>query len=796
MIRNYFNIAWRNLKKNRLYSFVNLIGLTIGITSCILIGLYIAHEWSYDRFQKNGDHIVRATMEFQQGGKIEGYAQTGTKVGPQLKRLFPAIDGFVRTFKYGRVVARSDKMFDEKNFLYADSSFFRIFSFPLVKGNPSTVLNAPQQIVLTEAAAIKYFGNEDPIGKTLKIGNNKDFTVTGIAKESPGNSQIRFDFVASFTSLDASKTEEWWTANYVTYFILTPDADLPQLQQQIKSYMQTAEMRKAMDVEGSDWVTYDLEPLKKVHLSSNKEGLEPNGNITYIYILAAIAILILIIACVNYTNLATAQSAGRTGEISIRKVLGAGSRQLFGQYLGESALLVFVSLVLAMILSSALLPVFNQLSGKDLSASILLRPLPLLYLGLLGIFVSLMAGAYPAFVLSNIKLPSLLKSGFRFSSSGNGIRKSLIIFQFVISVFLIVSTIVIIQQLQFIQHKNLGFDKEHVLVLPVDYQMRTRLEDFKKVIAANPGVVSVGAACGNPTFVQWGDGIKANKGGELQKLSVNCIPADVDFIPTLGMDIIAGANFTNADFSRFDNNHQFNYTFILNESAVKALGWTPQQAIGKTIEKNMPGIVKGVVKDFHFTSLHEPIRPLMLFLDSSFTNNLYIKISGNSIAAVMGQVQKIWKERVPYRPFEYHFLDEDYNALYKVETRTGQLFTAFSITAILLACLGLFALSAFTTVQRTKEIGIRKVLGASLFSVVGLISKDFLRLVGIATLIAFPLAWLAMNKWLQDFAYRIPVSSWVFVIAGLLAIAIALFSVSFQAIKAGLANPVESLKEN
>ena len=782
-----------------MYSFVNLAGLTIGITSCILIGLYIAHEWSYDRFQKNGDRIVRTTMEFKEAGVVQGFAQTGTKAGPQLKRIFPAIEDFVRTFKFGRVVAKGDKMFDENNFLYADSTFFSIFSFPLVKGNPTTVLNAVHQIVITEAAAKKYFGHEDPIGKTLRIGNEADFTVTGIAKESPGNSQIRFDFVASFTSLDASKTEEWWTANYITYFLLKPNASLTGIQQRVNDYMQTAEVRKAMDVQGSDYVNYHLEPLKKVHLYSNRVGLEPNGNIMYVYILGAIAILIMIIACLNYINLATAQSAGRSGEISIRKVMGAESWQLFSQYLGESALLVFAALIIAFVLSSSLLPVFNQISGKTLSPSVLLRPVPLLSLAFLAAVVSLMAGAYPAFVLSNVKLSSLLKSGFRFSKSGNGIRKALIVFQFVISVSLIVSTLIIIQQLQYIQNKKLGFDKDHVLVLPVDFQMHARLEDFKRAIASSPGVERIAAASGNPSSVQWMDVVRVNKGTDLQKLSISCLPADVDLVNTLSMEIIAGSNFTMADFHKMDtsNNYQhFQNSYILNESAVKALGWTPQQALGKTIEKNQPGTVKAVIRDFHFASMHEPIKPLMLFLDQSYLNNLYVKLAGNSIPLALLSIQKIWKERIPYRPFEYHFLDEDYNALYKVETRTGQLFTVFSITAIMLACMGLFALAAFTTVQRTKEIGIRKVLGASLFNVVGLIAKDFLRLVLIATVIAFPLAWFAMNKWLQDFAYRIPISTWVFILAGFVAIAIALFSVSFQALKAGLANPVESLKEN
>ena len=726
MLKNYFKVAWRNLKKTRLYSFVNIIGLTIGITSCILISLYIESELSYDRFHKNADRIVRITMEYSNGGTIGKYAQTGTKVGPQLKRTFPSVASFARTFKYPRVIAYRDKVFNEKNFLYADSSFFNIFSFKLIRGNPSAALNAPHQLVITESMARKYFGNEDPIGKTLLISNSDNFVVTGVAQDAPGNSQLHFDFVASFTSLDESKTEDWWTANDITYLLLNQANQIPQLEQQVSSYMMTTQVRKEAHVEGNDYLTYHLEPLKKVHLYSSLDGFEPNGNITYIYILGAIAILILFIACVNYTNLATVQSAGRSGEIGIRKVLGAGPLELFLQHLGESALLTFIALLLALLTSIKLLPLFNHLTDKSLTASVLFYPLSLLSLFMLGVVVSLLAGFYPALVLSNAKLSGILKSGFSLSASGGRLRKSLIVMQFVISIFLIISTIIILQQLSFIQHKKLGFDKDHIVVLPVDYQMRRNYDEIKKAISLNPHIISVGGANQNPTSVQWGDGIHVDKGSEQKNFPVNCIPADLDFVKTLGMQIIAGTDFSAADMHLMDttdNYKHYRYTFILNESAVRAIGWTPQEAIGRTIEKGSPGTVKAVVEDFHFSSLHQPIGPLIIFLDTQYTNQLFVKISGNDVTGTLSYLEKVWKERVPHRPFEYHFLDDDFNALYKVESRTSQLFSFFSTTAILLACLGLFALTAFTTVQRNKEIGVRKVLGASIFSVVGLLSS-------------------------------------------------------------------------
>ncbi|HEY4936007.1 MAG TPA: FtsX-like permease family protein, partial [Puia sp.] len=743
------------------------------------------------------DRIVRITMEYGNGGTIGSYAQTGTKVGPQLKRTFPPITDFARTFKFPRVITYQNKVFSEKNFLYADSSFFNIFSFQLIKGNPSTALNAPHQLVITETMARKYFGNDDPVGKTLLVGNSDNFMVTGITPDAPGNSQMHFDFIASFTSLDESKTEDWWTANDITYLLLNRADQMPLLQERVASYMKSAQVRKETRVEGNDYLTFHLEPLKKVHLYSSLDGFEPNGNITYIYILGVIAVLILFIACVNYTNLATAQSAGRGSEIGIRKVLGARPRQLFIQHLGESAFLSFTALLLAIYLSIQLLPLFNQLADKSLTASALFYPVPLFLLLFLGMIVSLLAGSYPAFVLSKAKLAGILKSGFSFTASGSGLRKSLIILQFMISVFLIISTIIILQQLSFIQHKKLGFDKDHIVVLPVDYQMHRDYDAIKKAISLNPHAIAVAGANQNPTFVQWGDGIHVDKGSEQKNLSVNCIPADLDFVKTLGMQIIAGTDFSMADMHLMDTTDNFKhyrYTFILNESAVKAIGWKPQEAIGRTVEKGYPGNIKAVIKDFHFSSLHQPIGPLLIFLDTQYISQLFVKISGKDVNGTLNYLQKVWEERVPYRPFEYHFLDDDYNTLYKVETRTSQLFSFFSTTAILLACLGLFALAAFTTVHRTKEIGIRKVLGATILNIVGLLSADFLKLVIIAAIIAFPLAWWAMHHWLQDFAYRININGLVFVFAGLAATLIALATISFQAIKAALANPVKSLK--
>ena len=796
MFKNYFKVALRSIRKNKLYSFVNIIGLTTGITGCILIGLYIWNELSYDDFHKNGDRIVRITMEYGGGGTVNKTALTGTKTGPQLKRDFPQIEAFTRTMKSPRSVANGTKVFNESNVLYADADFFKLFSFKLLRGNAATVLESPNKIVLTERSAKKYFGDSDPIGKTVRINDIQDFEITGIAENAPLNSQIQFDMVVSFTSLGVSKNEEWFSANYITYFLLHDAAQINPFQQQVKQYMQKVS-KAELHLEGSDYLTYNLERFASVHLHSTLDGLEPNGNITYIYVLGVIAVLILLIACVNYTNLSTAQSVGRSTEIGVRKVLGAAKSQLLKQFLGESLIVTFIALLLAILVSIALLPLFNSITGKAYTASLLLRPVPLSGLLLLAMVIGFVAGSYPAFVLSNSGLVGILKSGLRISTSGGGLRKSLIIFQFVISVFLIIATIVVLQQVSFIQHKEMGYNREQVVVLPVDFKMHAVYDPFKKAIELNPGVVSASGAYDAPTFVGWGDGLSADNGTGKKELSITAMPVDLDFLKTTGMHLISGRDFIRADFASQDTSNDYkNYhdTYILNEKAARELGWTAEEAIGKTVKRSTTGPVVGVVKDFHFASLHSPIGPMVIFLDTSMIRKMFVKIKGQNIASTLAGMEAIWKERIPWRPFDYHFLDEDFNNLYKTEQRTARLFALFSGLAIALACLGLFALAAFTTVQRTKEIGIRKILGAGIGNITLLVSKQFISLVFIGILIASPLAWWAASRWLQDFAYRINIGWWIFFIAAALAVLIAVITVSYHAIRAAMANPVKALR--
>jgi len=808
MFKIFFKISWRKIKKNKLNSSVNLTGLAIGLSSCILICLYIFEELSYDKFNTQVNRIVRVTTEYSDVGTVVKSALTGTKVGPELKRTFPQIESYTRVIKKPGIITLGTQHFSERNLLYADPDFFKIFSFSLKKGDPAQVLSGPDKVVITEKLAVKYFGSEDPVGKVLLVNDGKNYLITGVTESSKANSQIQFDLVASFASLEEARSEHWWITNYVTYLLLHNEGDINPLGHEIDQYMNSKLTRLDTHSQGTDYLTFHLEPLRKVHLYSSLEGLEPNGNILQIYILGAVGLLILIIACFNYTNLSIAQATSKSGEISIRKLLGAGRPQLFMGYLGESVFLTFIAMSTAVFISIACLPALNNLSGKSFQASTIYQPISLLLLFVFAILCSFLAGFYPAFILSNLKIIKLLKTGFRFSSGGANVRKALTVSQFVITVFLLISTMVIFQQLTYIRQKDLGYDKEHIVLLPVDRQMHSVYDALKKSIQHDSRILSVSGAYETPTFIQWGDGITTDNNAEKKRVgdqsgsnghqfSVNAIPVDLNFINTLGLKLVAGTDFTESDLKALNDvqmKNKYNRIYILNESLVKAFGWTNTSAIGKIIYEDSPGIVKAVVKDFHFTSLHQPIGPLFIFLDTSQVQQMLVKINGNDIPGTLGFLEKTWKTYAPGHPFLYHFLNDEYNALYKTENQLGRLFSLFSLIAILLGCMGLFALTVYTTAQRTKEIGIRKVLGASVVSITTLLSVDFLKLVAIASLIAFPISWYATHSWLQDFAYRIEINWMIFVLAGVVTLLIAWLTISFQSIKAALANPLKSLK--
>jgi putative ABC transport system permease protein len=795
MLRNFFRFTFRQMARQKGFTFINILGLTVGLTSCVLIGLFITNEFSYDRFHANGDRIVRVTTEFGRGGTSNPIATTGTKAGPQLKRTFPAIEDYVRTYLSPAIVTRGDEHFKEKSFLYSDPSLFSIFSFPVLKGDPNS-LRQRENIVLSVSAAKKYFGTTDIIGKTITINDSKQYTISAIVQDPPGNSQLKFDFVVSFNNLDASKDETWYTANYITYLLLRKSAGVAQLQSQIDAYMESPQVRKDAGLEKGDYIKMNLQLLKSVHLYSPLAGFEPNGNITYVYVLMVIAVLILIIACFNYTNLAIALASARTGEIGIRKVLGARPKQLFGRFTGEAMLMTGIAVVLSVVIAIGLLPLFNGMTGKQLVAANILQFRPLMAVLIAGLVIGFLAGAYPALVLTNTRLITILRSGFRITGGQGGLRRTLIVLQFVISLFLIVTTVVILQQMSYIRNKDIGMDRDHVLVLPIDYDMLSRYEPLKTTVAGMPGVLSVSGTTDLPVFVRWGDFLTVYTDQGKVSFNINTIPVDLNYLTTMKMQLVAGSDFTAADFmaNTLARDSAKPGRYILNETAVSKLGWTPQEAIGKTVDRQIPGIVKGVVKDFNFRSMHDPIGPLMLWADTSFIRAMLVRVNGQQLSSTIDRIGAAWKTYVPGREFSYHFMDEDFDHLYVSEQRTASLFTTFASLAILLACLGLFGLAAITTVQRTKEIGIRKTLGADVLQICLLVGNSFLRLVVNAILIAAPLAWLAAGKWLETFAYRISIQFWIFLAAGAGVALLAFGVVSFHALRAASINPAKSLR--
>jgi putative ABC transport system permease protein len=796
MFKNNIKIAFRNLLKNKGFSFINIFGLSIGLTGCLLIALYIRHELSYDAFQRRGDRIARVIMEYRfDGGNQSGRGNfTSIRVAAVFPKIFPEVEAAVKMFNEERIVQYKDNLIEEKKFMYADADFFDVFSFHLIQGDPHRVLVAPNDVVVTRSTAEKYFGTENPVGKLLRVGNDSSqYKVTGVMEDCPSNSQIKFDFLASFASLDLGKEyeETYWDANYTTYLLLrNPDARNA-LQAKLPDFM-----KKEMKGQGAT-VNFFLEPFTRVHLHSEFGGFEPNNNITYIYILAGVALLILVIACSTFINLSTAQSLERAKEVGVRKVIGAGKQQLFWQFIGESGALSLLSLLCSLGLAVLLLSYFNELTGKQLPVRSLFS-FPFLFMSIMiTAVVSLAAGSYPALILSGFQPVKVLKGSFKHLASGQRLRKSLIVFQFSISVFMIVSTFVIQKQLYFIQHKNLGYDRTRIMVLPADNDMFSSIPLVKQEFRSDPDILNVSACVRSPVEGGGGYNMRSSIMPANEQIAVSANPVDEDFIRTTGISLVAGEDLTAQDVkdaSDTDRNRRL-YHFILNESAARELGWTPASAIGKKmfLGDNRPGYVKGVVRDFNFESLHHPIKSFILFPEAR-SNKLLVKLNGHNLPHTISFLELKWEKLFPGRPFEYRFLDEDFNNLYSSERRLGSVMNLFSFVAIILACLGLFGLSSYAVRQRIKEIGVRKILGASIQNIVILLSGGFIRLTIFSLLIAFPLAWWCMTWWLQDFSYRTNTGWGIYLAAGAIVLLLVLLTVAFQAIKAAVANPVIHLR--
>lgn len=777
-------------------SIIKLLSLSIGMVCFSLIAVYVFYELSFDRFNKHANEIARVTMEYSVNGSRNEWAVTGTKAGPQLQRTFPSVKSYVRMIRNSKVVKNMNIIYNENNFLFVDSGFLKIFTFPIIEGTVTNALDGPGKIVLTRSMAKKYFGNDDPLGKNLIIDGNQNYTVTGIVDNVPDNSQIKFDFLASFVNLDVSKTEEWFSANYFTFLLLEKGTNIADLDNKINSYMKDISL-KEKDLSGFDYLTLHLETLTRIHLHSNLDSFVPNTPFVYIYVLIIIAILILLIACINYSNITIAQVSGKRTEIGIRKLLGAGESQLFQQFVGEAGIFIAIAAVLSIIGTMVLLPYFSILTGRVLTSSLLFQPVIIGTIIILCAIVSLIAGAYPAMIISGQTLNNILKPGSLLGVSGGKFRKSLIVFQFVISIVLIITTIIIQQQRSFIQHKNLGYDKTKVIFLPIGAHDWPGYYKLKAELKQDPFVKEVSAGNTTPVNITWTSVMSAATETGKKQFNTKAIPVDLDFLQTLGIKIIAGSDFTESDLRQVKAlkiTDGFKYSLILNETAVKEIGWTPEESIGRQVDIGFKGTVKAVIKDFHLASLHEPVMPLAIFLLDEYQKVILIKINGNDVSSALSSIKKIWNGRIMDRPFEYHFLDEDYDKLYKNEQNTARIFSTFSAIAILLACLGLFGIVAIMTVQRTKEIGIRKIMGATVVNIIMHLFSDYLKPVFIAFIISVPLAFYFANKWLLSFAYHIDIPVWAFIISGIFCIAISVVTVSIQSLKAALSNPVDSLR--
>ena len=803
MFKNYLKVAARNLVRHKGYSFINLFGLAVGLTCCILIFLYVQDEFRYDRYPEKAGRIYRLALEAQTPGRgLITSARTPPPWAPVLAKDFPEVESYVR-FKTPLVswligYDARDRRFNEKGFYFADPSIFEFFSLRLIRGNPDTALKEPRSIVLTETAARKYFGDEDPIDKILRVDNTYDFRVTGIMQDVPRNSHIMFDILASFETLNVLPL--YGGVQYGTNiqrFGLTPDV---YTYLRLRKGYPPAEFEKKMPEFLNKYVGGQiaqlriqmkafLQPLTKIHLYSNLDAeVGANGSISYIYIFSAIAAFVLLIACINFMNLATARSAGRAQEVGLRKVVGAARNQLVKQFIGETMFLSILAMGLAVVLSILLLPVFRILSGKPLSLT-LSSGWAAPALVIVTLLVGLISGSYPAFFLSAFQPAKVLRGSIKSGGVNAFLRKALVVFQFSISIIFMIGTGVVRSQLKYIQTKPLGFDKNNVVVIPLgDPRARVVYRTFKELILQSPDVLAVAASSELPGGLANIAFLRPEGAGPGEQVTMDFLFVDHDIVQALGLTLVSGRNFS---LSFPTDTLQ---AFIINESAAKLLGWD------KPLDKQLGlgplnGRVIGVVRDFHFKSLHQRVGPMFLHIAPTPDplTHVAVKLRPGNIPRALAFLEEKWRRVYPLDPFAYTFLKDDYDGQYRAEQMRGRIFLAFSVLTILIACLGLFGLASFTAEQRTKEIGIRKVLGASVPSLARLLATEFVKLVLLANLAAWPVAYFAMRGWLRNFAYRTSVSPVMFLAVTLLAVVIALLTVSYQAIRAALANPVDAI---
>jgi putative ABC transport system permease protein len=804
MFRNYFLIAGRNLLKNKIFSFINIFGLALGLTCCMLIGSFLFDELSFDRYPVLSKQIYRVAMHVTGNGEVVEYPGVDIAVGKGIKDAFGEVESFTRIINNGNVFVRyGDIEFKEQHLAFTDPNLFSNFSIPLLAGDGNLALSTPNTVVITQSFARKYFGNEQPIGKILNFTNQGLFKVTGLIDKIPDNSHFHFDAFLSMASIEPRFQQTWSNVGWYTYLILNKNADPKKLEARFPELVAAhivPEIQRDMGVSLAEAqksinnFQFFLQPLQDIHLHANsKYELENNGDIHYVYIFGALAIFILLLAGINFTNLCTAGSASRLKEVGIRKVMGSLKIQLIFQFLGESVLLSCCSALLAYLLVFILLPYFNQLSGKHISIQFFLQFWTIISILALVLLVGVLAGIYPAFFLSNVKTIPVLKGALTDKPvKRGGLRQGLVVFQFAISTSLIIATIIVYQQLEFMQSKKLGYDKNQVLVIQDTYILGTHQEAFRQQLLRDSSVLHASISSNLPASTNMGGteifGKNMGQQDNSKEIHTNIYWVDVDYLATLGIRLKSGRNFSTS----FPTD---SFGTVINEAAVRELGWTGTDPVGKTIVRSGRKEFKvlGVVEDFHYASAKQAIAPLMMLLGNN-GGSIIVKVKTADMHDFLTYIKNQWTDFKTGAPLNYYFLDDHFAALYANEEKTGQIFTVFAIIAILVASLGLFGLSALSAIQRTKEIGIRKVLGASIRQVLYLLSGEFMLIILVALVIAVPVTWWFMDKWLEDFAYRIRIPLWIFALSGLISVMVAMLTVSFQAIRAAIANPVKSLR--
>ncbi|HSI76678.1 MAG TPA: ABC transporter permease [Lunatimonas sp.] len=807
MIKNYFKIALRNLLRNKAFTAINILGLAIGIATCLLIMASIQSELGFDRFNEKADRIVRVVFRGSVQGGLINEAHVMPPVAEALMADFPEVEHATRIRLMGYPkVTYIDQSFRNKSSAFVDANFFQVFTFPFTAGDPTSALVEPHSIVISASTAQTIFKDEDPLGKELWMNDGMDrFTVTGVMGDIPANSHFHFDLLVSMATFPEAKNPSWMVSEYYTYLLLQPGYDYKTLEAKLpevaEKYM-GPQLQEAMGIsfdqfkQAGNNIGIFLQPLSSIYLHSDMMGeLGPGGDIRLLYFFGAIALFMLLIASINFINLSTASASKRAREVGVRKVLGSDQRQLVWQFLMEYTLLSFFALLIAMVLVKLMLPIFNELADKEIAIHYFSDLWTLPSLLAFGLAVGIVAGIYPAFFLSSFKPISVLKGSLFPSLKGKrsiSLRSGLVVFQFAVSVILIIGTIVVYSQLEYIHNKDLGYDKEQVLILPNTRQLGDNAEVFRQQLLQDTRVENVSISgylpsgqTNNNNFFLYPEGDVSNQ--------IKTLRYDVDneYIPTMGMEMVSGRNFSD-EFGSDQN------SIILNETAALAFHWV-NGALGKTLTRaDKGGNIKnyqviGIVKDFHFRSLHERIFPLVMVKGNS-DGAVIAKINTDEVSALLENVKLKWNALAADEPFEYSFLDERFYQTYENERRMGYILSVFAGLIIFVACLGLFGLAMFTAKQRDKEIGIRKVLGADISTIVAMLSRDFLKLVVFSALLAAPIAWWLMSKWLDSFAYRIDISIWIYLGAGAIVIFVAWLAIGYEAIKAALTNPVESLR--